>query len=300
MFSNRRDFLKKVGGIALAGSIIPDVWAANLAGKPRISKIGVQLYTAMGAMEQDTEGTLRAIAQIGYKELETAGSRKGGYYGKSAKEFAAFAKDLGMSWKSHHITAAPRTPSGSTNTAGRPAMKTLRDNYQEVVDDMAAAGVPFLVCSSAPIKTLDEVKQSMEIFQKTGEACQKAGITFAFHNHSAEFELVEGIKPYDLFTKELSSDILKFELDVAWAMRAGVDPLALFKLHPGRFPLLHIKDVEKETFKPVEIGKGFVDYRPVLAAIRTAGTKHIFVEQDAAPKPLENLMTSFTALQKLI
>ena len=161
MFSNRRDFLKKVGGIALAGSVIPDVWAANLVGKPRISKIGVQLYTAMGAMEQDTEGTLRAIAEIGYKELETAGSRKGGYYGKSAKEFAAFAKELGMSWKSHHITAAPRTSSSSTNTAGRPAMKTLRDNYQEVVDDMAAAGVPFLVCSSAPIKTLDEVKQSL-------------------------------------------------------------------------------------------------------------------------------------------
>lgn len=298
MSTNRREFLKKAGAYAVGSTLLSSTWYEAVAKSP-FKNIGVQLYTAMSVLDNDIPGTLKAIAQAGYTEIESAFSRKGGYYGMSAKEFAAFAKDLGLTWKSHHIGGAARPPQANAPAnAARPAMKNLRDHYQEVVDDMAEAGVPYLVCSSTPIKTLDEVKRSMEVFQKTGEACQKAGITFGFHNHSAEFELVEGVKPFDLFAKELSSDILKFELDVAWAMKAGVDPVALFKAHPKRFPLLHIKDLEKETFKPVEIGAGYLDYSAVFAHAKTAGAKHIFVEQDGAPQPIQNLQNSIGNLKK--
>lgn len=298
MLSNRRDFLKRAGAFAVGSSLVAGPWQEALA-KSAFKHIGVQLYTAMSVLDNDIPGTLKAISAAGYTEIESAFSRKGGYYGMKAKEFAAFAKDLGLSWKSHHIGGAAWRPNpNNPSAASRPPMKNLAENFQEVVDDMAEAGVPYLVCSSTPIKTLDEVKKSMEVFQKTGEACQKAGIIFGFHNHSAEFELVEGVKPFDLFAKELSADVLKFELDVAWAMKAGVDPVALFNAHPKRFPLLHIKDLEKGTFKPVEIGAGYLDYSAVFAHAKLAGAKHIFVEQDGAPKPVENLQNSIKNLRK--
>ncbi|MFN4086527.1 MAG: sugar phosphate isomerase/epimerase family protein [Spirosomataceae bacterium] len=298
MTTNRRDFLKKAGALTMGSALFSAPWQATTA-KSAFKNIGVQLFTAMSALDNDVPGTLKAIAQAGYTEIESAFSRKGGYYGMTAKEFSVFAKDLGLSWKSHHIGGAARPPQANApSNAPRPAMKNLRDHYQEVVDDMAEAGVPYLVCSSTPIKTLDEVKRSIEVFQKAGEACQKAGIVFGFHNHSAEFELVEGVKPFDLMAKELSPDILKFELDVAWAMKAGVDPVALFKAHPKRFPLLHVKDLEKGTFKPVEIGAGYLDYSQVFAHAKTAGVKHLFVEQDGAPEPVKNLQNSITHLRK--
>jgi len=90
------------------------------------------------------------------------------------------------------------------------------------------------------------------------------------------------------------------ELDLGWATKAGADPLELFKKHPGRFPLWHVKDLDRVTQKPVEIGKGYVDLKRVFDAADAAGVQHFFVEQDAAPSPMDNIATSFKNLKALI
>jgi len=309
---NRRDFLKNSGALALGSLALPGQ-AADLFSPKAKFEPGVQLFTTMSVIDKDLSGTLQQIASIGYKNIESAFSMKGGFYGLKPKEFATLVKDLGMNWQSHHAIGAPfrmpaRPAQPDANGQAAPArtmpkmppMKDLMNNSQEIVDDAAEGGVKYLVCASTPIKTLDEVKQSLEVLQKTGEACKKAGITLAYHNHSAEFEPVEGQLPFDIFASQTSPDILKFELDIAWAIKAGVDPVALFKKHEGRFPLWHVKDLNKETKNPVEIGKGYIDYKPIFAAAKSAGMKYFFVEQDGAPSPVENLTTSYNNLKKVL
>jgi len=307
---NRRDFLKNTGTFALGGLMLPnlvDAFGESL----KLKKIGVQLFTTMAVIHKDVEGTLRQIAGIGYKEIESAFSMKGGFYGMKSKEFAKLVNDLGMSWQAHHVTGAPfnrPTPRQATPNEENPAlafpamppMKNLLNNTQEIVDEVAEGGAKYLVCASIPVNKMEEVKLSLEILQKAGETAKKAGLIFVFHNHTAEFEMVEGQRPFDMMASQISADLLKFELDLAWATKAGVNIPELFQKHPGRFPLFHIKDLNKETQKPVEVGTGYIDFKPILEAAKTAGVKHYFVEQDGAPSPVANLTTSFNNLKKIV
>src|SRR5687768_15206618 len=182
----RREFLKQSGSIALGGLLLSNQSKAffeGAAGQP----FGVQLFTFFNVIDNDVHGTLKKVADIGYKEIESAFSRKGGYYGLKPKEFAALLEDLGLSWKAHHVLGAPfklppgakmpSTPDGKPMTI--PVLKNLRDNYQELVDEIAEAGVPYLVCANTPINTLEDIKNSIDVLNKTGEACKKARITFA-------------------------------------------------------------------------------------------------------------------------
>jgi len=299
--NNRRTFLKNTGALAL-GSVLFSRQAngLSLTNAAAIRPIGLQLYTVTTKVEADLDGTLKRIAEIGYKDLESASSSKGGYYGLAPKAFASKVKEFGLSWKAHHIGGAPsRVQPGATAPSG-PPRKNLRENYQEAVNEAVEGGIRYLVCSSTPIDTLEEVKKSIETFNKTGEACKKAGINFAFHNHTREFERIEGQVPYEMFLSQVSADIMKMELDLGWATKAGADPVALFKKHPGRFPLWHIKDLDRVTQRPVEVGTGYADLKRVFDAAETAGLEHMFVEQDGAPQPLENIATSFNNIKKMI
>ena len=307
---NRRKFLQNTGALALGGLAISQqtTGMSSMNNLADTKNVGLQLYTVTNAMDTDLDATLKRIAEIGYKDLESAFTRKGGFYGLTAKEFAAKAKDYGLSWRAHHVGGAPfKMPAGAKPPVGAdgkpmvfPPMKNLRDHYQEVVDSATEGGVKYLVCSSTPIDTLDEIKLSIETFNKTGEACKKAGIGFAFHNHTKEFDRIEGKVPYEMFLSEISADLMKFELDLGWATKSGTDPVELFKKHPGRFPLWHVKDLDRVTQKPVEIGKGYVDLKRVFDAAESAGMQHFFVEQDAAPQPMDNIAASYKNLRALI
>ena len=89
------------------------------------------------------------------------------------------------------------------------------------------------------------------------------------------------------------------ELDLAWATKAEQDPLELFKQHPNRFPLWHVKDLDKTTKNPTEVGSGYIDFKRIFANAKNSGMKYFFVEQDAAPQPLQNVTTSYNNLKKL-
>jgi len=327
--TTRRDFLRTSSALALGGLLVPrlttaaDWLNAPLAARP----VGIQLFTLFGLMNDDPKGTLEQVAKVGYQEIESAFSLRGGYYGYSAKEFKALVESLGMHWRAHHAMGAPfrprpdgprpeaTPPAGTTSAAGAapaarprmdfskmPPMLTLRDNYQQLVDQAAEGGLTYLVCASTPVSTKEEIDKSIEVFRKTGEACKKAGIQFAYHNHATEFDPVAdagGKTPYELILSQTDKDLVKMELDLAWATKAGKDPVALFKEHPGRFPLLHVKDIKADRQTITEVGNGVVDFKRIFAAANIAGMKYFFVEQDMAPNGIADVRTSFDNLKKI-
>ncbi|HEV3327171.1 MAG TPA: sugar phosphate isomerase/epimerase [Puia sp.] len=307
--SSRREFLKLSGAAAFGGLVVPAGARAFFQDFfPRAPHaIGLQLFTFFTTIDQDVPGTLQKIAAIGYKEIESAFSMKGGYYGMKPKEFAALVSSLGMTWTSHHVLGAPfHMPANAkpmVDANGKPIvfppMRNLTENMQVLVDEAAEGGVPYLVCANIPTKSTDEIKSSIETLNKTGEACKKAGITLAYHNHTEEFVPVDGKTPYDLFLGGLTPDI-KMELDLCWATKAGVDPVELFKAHPGRFPLWHVKDLNSERTGPAPVGTGVVDFKRIFDNADVAGMKHFFVEHDMPKDAFASITTSYNNLSKLL
>jgi sugar phosphate isomerase/epimerase len=181
-----------------------------------------------------------------------------------------------------------------------PKSLNLKENHQELADAAAEGGIKYLVCSSIPVSTLDEIKTAVEVFNKSGEACKKVGVQFAYHNHTSEFDEVEGHRPFDYILANTDKDMVKMELDLAWATKANQDPVALFNMHPGRFPLWHVKDLDKNTKNPAEVGTGIVDFKHIFDNAKASGMKYFFVEQDGAPQPLQNVTNSYNYLHKML
>jgi len=304
---NRRKFLQSSGALALGALVLSDKAAAGFFNK-KPHAVGLQLFTFFNVIDDDVQGTLKKIAGIGYKEIESAFSKKGGYYGMKPKEFAEYVKSIGMSWKSHHVLGAPfKMPAGAkmpTDANGNPIkfppMRNLRENMQELIDEVAEGGVEYLVCANTPTDTMDELKQSIETLNKTGEACRKAGVKFCYHNHDMEFKEVEGQVPYHMLLSQTSADTMKMELDLCWVTKAGIDPVELFKQHPGRFPLWHVKDLDKEKQGPAPVGEGIIDFKRIFDNASTAGMQHFFVEHDMPADPYASITTSITNLKKIL
>ena len=295
---NRRSFLK-ASGVLTAAAILPSISRAGIfnriiAGYP---PVGLQTYTMgflFNAPGADTAAILKTISGMGVKELETAtGTTSGLYYGYKPKEFAAMVSDLGMKWIGNHTGGLPRPRPVSANTtadtatrrpAQAPARTNLRDNLQQVVDEAAAGGCSWVVCSSSAESTMDEIKSTMELFAKTGEAAKKSNMKFAYHNHQSEFVKIDGVSAYDYILGQTNKDEVFMEIDLAWATQAGMDPVAMFKQYPGRFPLWHVKDIDPATNRPCPLGKGKVDIKRIFENAALSGVQHTFIEQDGAQK----------------
>lgn len=316
--STRRKFLQQSAAAAVAGMLLPGLTRAHSLFSANASMpIGLQLYTLGDLMTNDAKGTLQQLAKIGYKELESAGSQKGNFYGYKPKEFAAMVKDAGMTWRSAHVGGAAFTMAQVMKMAktaedsvriqkmmekykDAPKSMNLTENYQELADAAAEGGISYLVCSSIPVSTMAEMKTAVEVFSKTGEACKKNGVQFAYHNHQTEFDTIEGQRPFDYILNNTDKELVKMELDLAWATKAKQDPVELFKLHPGRFPLWHVKDLDKVNMNPAEVGTGVVDFKHAFDNAKLSGMKYFFVEQDGAPQPIQNVTNSYNYLKKML
>jgi sugar phosphate isomerase/epimerase len=301
---NRRSFLKNSGALALGSVLLPALGRAGLFENRARHAVGLQLFTLFGSFDKDVAGNLKQIAEIGYGEIESAFSMKGAFYGMKPEAFAALAKDSGLKWVSHHVLGAPfKMPPGGIRMPGPDTtkkftmpkmghMSNLTDDYQQIIDDAAAGGIQYLVCATIPLGTADEIRRAAETLNTAGEAAKKSGLTLCYHNHTQEFKKVEDLIPYNELLK-ISPDHLKFELDLGWATVAGADPVELFRQHPGRFPLWHVKDIDPVKKEPVEVGRGMVDFKRIFAAAKSSGMQHFFVEQDGAPKPMDNIKASY-------
>jgi len=292
---DRRSFLKATGALA-AASILPGLSQGNSLLRGLAAKyppIGLQTYTLnflWSEQDADTKAVLKQIAGMGIKELETAtGTTSGLYYGHKPKEFAAMVNDLGMKWVGNHFRGIPPAratpPMGATGA--RPPMPAeqrlnLRDNLEQIVDDAAAGGCSWVICSSSAVANMDEIKKTTEVFSKAGEAARKNKMKFAYHNHQTEFTKIDGVSAYDYVLGQTDKNEVFMEVDLAWATQAGMDPVAMFKQYPNRFPLWHVKDIDPATNRPCPIGTGKVDFKRIFENSKLSGVQHTFIEQDGA------------------
>jgi sugar phosphate isomerase/epimerase len=275
--TTRRDFLKLSGGIAASALLIPSFSRAE-----KIKDVGIQLYSVRKEMLADAVGTLKALAKIGYKELESARSEKGNYYGLQPKEIKKIATDLGMRVRSGHVH--------------------IDKDFHRSIDAAVEAGQDYLVCSSLPSKgqTVDNYKKVAETFSKAAEDCKKSNLIFGYHNHEYEFEKENGQVLYDVLLENTDPALVTMELDLGWVIVSGNDPLAYFNKYPGRFPLWHLKDMDTTKKHSTEFGKGQINVIEMLRNAKKSGVKHIFVEQEEyATTALESMKYDFDYLKKL-
>jgi len=273
----RRDFFKTAGGLAIGALVIP-----GIAKGEKVKNIGIQLYSVRKEMLADAVGTLNQLAKIGYKELESARSEKGNYYGLQPKEIKKIVSDLGMTLRSGHVH--------------------VDKDWQRSIDSAAEAGQNYLICSSLPSQgqTIDNYKKVAETFLKAGEDCKKSNIIFGYHNHEYEFEKENGQVLYDVLLSNTDPKLVTWELDLGWVVASGNDPLAYFNKYPGRFPLWHLKDMDVQKQQSTEFGKGQIKVLEILKNAKKSGVKHIFVEQEEyASTALESMKYDFDYLQKL-
>jgi sugar phosphate isomerase/epimerase len=290
--ASRRAFVKSAALLSAGALVSP----ALLAAAPK-QYIGLQLYTVRDAMQQDPAGTLAKVAQMGYNSVEGAtytGSQK--FYGMEPAAFAKVLKQNGLIMPSSHYVL------GEAMTNGQPAQGTILHGWDKAVDDAAQVGAKYMVCAylqESERGDLNHYKQIAAHLNKAGERCKKAGIQLCYHNHDFEFAAQNGQLPYDILLKETDKQLLKMELDLYWATKAGHDPLALFKANPGRFPLWHVKDMDKTEKKDfTEVGNGVIDFKKIFAARQLAGLQYYFVEQDRTPgNPFDSIKQSIGYLK---
>ncbi|GGM80525.1 sugar phosphate isomerase [Dyadobacter beijingensis] len=286
---SRKSFLK-ASAFMLATPMLSKL---NLDAKAA-SPIGLQLYTLRNEISKDLLGTLKKVAAIGYKEVELYGYSDGKFFGKTPKEFKKILGDLGLNPVSGHYGAGVES---------KTAKGTLSNGWQKAVEDAAEIGQKYVNCAyltESERKTIDQYKKYVDLFNKSGEVAKKAGLQFGYHNHDFEFKKIDGQVPYDLIVGKTDPKLVKLELDLYWAVKAGIDPVALFKKYPGRFPLWHVKDIDKKDGSFAEVGTGTIDFKKIFDNRKLAGMTHFFVEQDVAKvPPVQAIETSFKNVVKM-
>jgi sugar phosphate isomerase/epimerase len=304
--NSRRKFLQQAAALSVGGALLSNSsWANNFSAKIKLPAPGIQLFTLFNDIDNDVVGTLQKVAAAGYKNIESAFSKQPGIYGKKPKEFKAMIEDMGMHWRSHHVIGGPlklppntKLPNGPDGKPMKfPVMKNLQENSQEMIDLVAEAGIPYIVCANIPINTGDAIKMAAETLNRSGELAKKAGLQLAYHNHSSEFETTDGIISYDYFLTQVPADLLKMEMDLGWVFKAGKNPVDIFKKNKGRFPLLHVKDMTA-TGEIVPFGAGIYDFTEPFKNIDIAGVEYFFLEQDFPKKPFEDIVTSANNFKK--
>ena len=282
----RRNLLKTLGGVT-ALSANSHLWAAvhNAWENP----IGLEIYTVRDLFAKDPAGTLKQVAAVGYKEVEFNP-------GIEPALLKSFLRDAGLS-----------APSGYVD-----APKSV-EAWKKTVDTARGYELHYIVVGDNPRIDAEAWKRRADLYNQCGKLAQDAGMQFCYHAHYNEYARVDNTSGYDIMLTRCDPKLLKMEMDVFWATYAGVDPLHYWLLYPGRFPLLHIKDLYKNVavnphqdppangpnpFAPVVQGK--IDLPRIFAHVGEAGTKHIFVEQDICNMPpLEAIKTSFDYLKNL-
>ena len=291
---SRRTFVKSAALLSAGVLVSPELFAAA----PKY--IGLQLYTVRDAMQQDPAGTLAKVAKLGYNSVEGAtytGSQK--FYGMEPAAFAGVLKQNGLIMPSSHYVL------GEAMNNGQPTQGTILHGWDKAVDDAAQVGVKYMVCAylfDTERGNLDHYKQIADHLNKAGERCKKAGIQLCYHNHDFEFQAQDGKLPYDLLLSQTDKNLVKMELDLYWATKAGHDPVALFKANPGRFPLWHVKDMDKtEKHDFTEVGNGSIDFKRIFAQAKLAGMQYFFVEQDKTPgDPFTSIQQSISYLKRTL
>ncbi|MHA8073606.1 TIM barrel protein [Aquirufa sp. HETE-40SA] len=284
MNHSRRSFLRNsamgIGALAFASPALQALAAAKYK-----KLVGVQLYSIREDMRKDPQGTLTALAEMGYKYVEHANYIGRKFYGWEANEFKKRLDDLGI-----------KMPSGHT-VMGKPhwddAKNDFTDLWKYTVEDAAVMGQELVISPSIDMgirKDKNLLLKYMDIFNKSGELCQKSGMRFGYHNHDFEFsEKLEGELLYDIMLNNTDPTLVAQQLDIGNMINGGGVPAEVMKKFPGRFVSMHVKDevpssAGHEKFESTVLGKGSgqIDVQALVKlGDKEGGTKHFIIEQES-------------------
>jgi sugar phosphate isomerase/epimerase len=300
---HRRAFLARALALGAAG-----LGAAPAPANPLGLPVGIQLYTVNDLLQQDLPGTLHRLRAIGFGEVESFS-----FGGLTAANFRHMLDDAGLACPSAHLHFDA-------------------DRLDAVFADAHALGVHYVVASmlrpgsgalpyegeppagyGRPMRamTLEDAHQTAELANRLGERAQRAGMQFVYHNHYFEFvPQQDGQIGYDILLRETDLKLVQFEIDCGWMSVAGRNPVDYLKAHPGRIPMIHVKD-----FLPAaspgdarigaalrlgsELGRGTIDYGPIFAAAKRTGLRHYFAEQEAPFARMGQMQAAQVAYQYL-
>ncbi|MEH6585148.1 MAG: sugar phosphate isomerase/epimerase [Halioglobus sp.] len=230
-------------------------------------------------MERDLPGTLAMVAAIGYTQVEFAG-----YFGCDPATIVHLLESSGLSAPSAHVTPAE-----------------LLQHPELSLDTAALTGHQYIVLAwwEAALRNPDGYRQLADLLNRVGTLAQQRGLSLAYHNHDFEFLPGETGTPYDFLLAATDPHAVSYELDLYWAVSSGIDPLQLFADHPGRFPLLHAKDMDSSG-QETDIGTGEIDFASLLGALPANSVEHIFVERDEPQLPLASAAQGLNRLQEIL
>lgn len=282
---SRRQLLRGSAAAVLLGGL------RAALGAPVGLPAGIQLYAVREPLAADGPGTLKRLKRIGYGEGESAGT---GRY--TPAEFRQMVADAGLKLPSAHLEfrmdndIAPLL--GQANGLGAQYatsafLRTLNDPGRMSLSNTKVQQ------AALPPMGVDGFERMAARMNEIGLAARAVGLQYAYHNHNFEFEkLPDGSLGYDLLLRRTDAELVKFEVDCGWMVAAGASPVRYFAQFPGRLRMLHVKDllpmvrpttdmVGPDRPKGVELGRGFIDYKPIFEAARKAGMQHAFAEQEA-------------------
>ena len=284
MNHSRRSFLRNsalgLGALAFASPALQALAAAKYK-----KLVGVQLYSVRDDMKRDPQSTLEALAQMGYKYVEHANYIDRKFYGWEAKEFKKRLDDLGLKMPSGHTVMGKKHWDEGKNE--------FTDLWKYTVEDAAVLGQELVISPSIDMairKDKNLLLKYMDIFNKSGELCQKSGMRFGYHNHDFEFsEKLEGELLYDIMLNNTDPTLVAQQLDIGNMINGGGVPAEVMKKFPGRFVSMHVKDEVPaksghEHFESTILGKGSgqIDVQALVKlGDKEGGTKHFIIEQEA-------------------
>jgi sugar phosphate isomerase/epimerase len=284
MNSSRRTFLRNsafgLGALAFASPALQSLAAVKYK-----KLVGIQLYSVREDMKKDPQGTLNALAEMGYKYVEHANYINRKFYGWEAKEFKKRLDDLGMKMPSGHTVMGKAHWDDAKND--------FTDLWKYTVEDAAIMGQELVISPSIDMgirKDKNLLLKYMDIFNKSGELCQKSGMRFGYHNHDFEFsEKLDGELLYDIMLNNTDPKLVAQQLDIGNMINGGGIPAEVMKKFPGRFVSMHVKDevpsaTGHEKFESTILGKGSgqIDVQALVKlGDKEGGTKHFIIEQES-------------------
>lgn len=280
---------------------LPLARAAAMKTPAESRPLGAQLYSIRGALKQTPDETLKAVAAIGYKEVE-------GYNRLDTIALAPRIEAAGLKARS----CRTETPLITADWENYPEFRQV--TLTKAIDSLAGAGIGFFVMGYIPSGARgdadDFYRRTADRMSAAAELCRKSGIQFVWQNHAFEFAGRPGMRAIDIFQERLDAKLVRLELDPFWASVAGQNPIELLKEWKGRVSLMHLNDKTRgvpvqfeQTIGPgawAEPGSGSLDFPALMKAARAAGVQHYFAgPEETTGDPLESLRRSFGYFKSL-